>query len=145
MKQHVENVNQYLANLAVWNVKVHNLHFNVKGSQFMGLHKFFEGVYEEIFEYYDEVAEHLKMANVMPLVRMSDYLKVATIEEIEGRDYSCEESVAIILADMNLMKDMAVALRKEADEAGCFAGVSLMEEHIAYYAKQIWFLESTLG
>ena len=32
--KNVQQVNQYLADLSVWNVKLHNLHFNVTGPQF---------------------------------------------------------------------------------------------------------------
>lgn len=38
--KNVQEVNKYLANLAIWNVKLHNLHFNVVGSQFVPTHEY---------------------------------------------------------------------------------------------------------
>ena len=49
----VELLNQYLANLAVWNIKLHNLHWNVVGNQFIQLHNFTEEMYDELFEAFD--------------------------------------------------------------------------------------------
>ena len=68
-------MNEYLSNLAVLNVNLHNLHWNVVGVQFVQLHEFTEQLYDEFFEKYDSVAEILKMQGEKPLVKLSDYLK----------------------------------------------------------------------
>ena len=34
----------YLANLAVWNAKLHNLHWNVVGRAFVQVHEYTEGL-----------------------------------------------------------------------------------------------------
>ena len=39
----------YLANLAVWNAKLHNLHWNVVGPAFVQVHEFTESLYDEVF------------------------------------------------------------------------------------------------
>ena len=103
----VELLNQYVANLAVWNVKLHNLHWNVIGNQFVQVHEFTEGIYDDVFEKYDEVAELLKMKGEMPLSTMAEYLKVATIEEVPARDFSIKESLEILKADLDLMNKLA--------------------------------------
>ena len=36
----MKKLNTYLANLAVINIKIHNLHWNVVGSQFVAVHEF---------------------------------------------------------------------------------------------------------
>ena len=51
--KNVQQVNQYLADLSVWNVKLHNLHFNVTGPQFKSIHEYLESIYDEAFEYFD--------------------------------------------------------------------------------------------
>lgn len=50
--------NQYLADLAVVNFKLHNLHWNVQGKAFVAVHQFTEELYNQVFEYFDAVAEH---------------------------------------------------------------------------------------
>ena len=53
--KNLQAVNQYIANLAIWNIKLHNFHFNVVGSQFVPAHKYLEEVYDVAFDYYDAV------------------------------------------------------------------------------------------
>ena len=50
-------IKTYLANLAVWNVKLHNIHWNVVGPYFVSVHEYTEKLYDEVFEAYDAVAE----------------------------------------------------------------------------------------
>ena len=35
-----EKINVYVATLAVWNVKLHNIHWNVEGHLFKGIHEY---------------------------------------------------------------------------------------------------------
>jgi len=140
----VELLNQYVANLAVWNVKLHNLHWNVIGNQFVQVHEFTEGIYDDVFEKYDEVAELLKMKGEMPLSTMAEYLKVATIEEVPARDFSIKESLEILKADLDLMNKLAREIRDLADEEDDFTTVAIFEDHVAGYDKNIWFVESML-
>ena len=48
--KNLQQVNQYLADLSVWNVKLHNLHFNVTGPQFKSIHEYLESIYDETKE-----------------------------------------------------------------------------------------------
>ena len=50
-------LNTYLANLAVINIKIHNLHWNIVGSQFVSVHEYLESEYDKAGERLDEVAE----------------------------------------------------------------------------------------
>jgi starvation-inducible DNA-binding protein len=143
--KNIELVNKYLANLSVWNVKLHNLHFNVVGPQFKSIHEYLESVYDEAFEYYDAVAEAVKMRGQFPVVNVSEYLKISNIEELGAESIRQEKAVEILLSDIKLMRDIAVELRAGADEEGDFGFVSLLEDQIAYYVKQIWFIESMLA
>lgn len=138
-------VNQYLADLSVWNIKLHNLHFNVVGPQFKGIHEYLEVIYDNAFEYYDAVAEHVKMQGKYPIANISKYLEISSIEELGEADVPQAEAVQILLADIKKMNETAVALRNSADEEGDFLLVGLLEEHIAYYVKQIWFIEASFN
>ena len=142
--KNVQQVNQYLADLSVWNVKLHNLHFNVTGPQFKSIHEYLESIYDEAFEYFDAVAEHVKMQGQFPLVNSAEYAKLTKIEELGQEDIPQAKVIDILRKDFKYMNDQAVAIRAAADEEGDFLLVSMMEDHVAYYVKQIWFLESML-
>ena len=96
LMKHHKLLQQYLSNLAVLNVKLHNIHWNVVGRNFMRIHNFTEEIYDKVFEDFDEVAELLKTKNEMPLSTMVEYLENATIEEIKAKDFCIVESLEII-------------------------------------------------
>lgn len=140
-----EKLNVYLSNLAVLNVNLHNIHWNVVGKQFVQVHEFTEELYDDFFEKYDAVAEMLKMKGEKPLVKLSDYLKNASIEELEGDKFEIRESFEIVLGYLEEMKKLATEIRNEADEDGDFEVVAEFEDHVAGYSKNIWFVKSILA
>ncbi len=142
--KHFDMLQKYLSNLAVLNVKFHNIHWNVVGKQFIEIHNFTEEAYDKLFEEFDEVAELLKMKDVMPLSTVAEYLENASIEEVKAKDFSTEESLELVKNDFELMKDLATEIRNTADEEGDFETVAMFEDYIANYNKQIWFIKSLL-
>ena len=140
-----KKMNTYLANLAVLNTKLHNLHWNVEGKQFMQVHNFTEDLYDDFFEKYDEVAEILKMKGEFPLVKLSEYQEAATIEELESKKYGVDEVLNEVLADLKEMKKLAAEIRNDADDAGDFEVVGAFEDHVAGYSQNIWFVRSILA
>ena len=140
-----ENLQTYLANLAVLNTKLHNLHWNVEGKRFMQIHEFTEALYDDFFEKYDEIAEIMKMKGEMPLVKMEDYMENATVTELEGKVFGCNEVLEIVENDLKEMKSLAVKIREEADEDDDFEVVGELEEHVAGYSKNLWFIRAIRG
>ena len=137
-----EKLNPYLANLVVAYAKFHDLHWNVKGKLFMQVHEYTEGRYDDFAEKFDEVAEKIIMKGEKPVSKLKEYMALASIEEMSGNDFRDEEVLAVVLADIKLLKEQAVVLRKEFDAAGEYIVVAMLEDHIAGYEKEIWFLEA---
>ena len=135
-------LNLYLANLAVWTAKLHNIHWNVEGLAFVQVHQFTEKLYEETFEQYDAVAEVQKMQKAMPLVRLSEFLNIATIKECDAKAFSIEEALKLVKSDMELMSSLAKEIRDEADSKGDFQVVAMFEGYLEGYAKNLWFLDA---
>ena len=144
MKIH-DKMNTYLANLAVLNTKLHNLHWNVEGKQFMRVHNFTEDLYNDFFEKYDEVAEMIKMKGEYPLVKLSEYQDSSTIEELDSKSFSEDEVLKEILSDLKEMKKLATEIRNAADEIDDFEVVAEFEDQVADYSQNIWFIESMLA
>ncbi|NLV88012.1 MAG: DNA starvation/stationary phase protection protein [Tissierellia bacterium] len=142
--KHIELLQKYLSNLAVLNIKLHNIHWNVVGPLFVEVHNFTEEIYDKLFEALDEVAELLKMKKEYPLSTLAEYLEKADIEEIKAKDFSIKESLEIVKKDLELMKSLATEIRNVADEEGDFETVAIFEDYVADYSKNIWFLNSML-
>ena len=114
-----EKINAYVATLAVWNVKLHNIHWNVEGHLFKGIHEYTESLYDRAAEQYDETAEILKMRGEMPVATIAESLKASVIEELPSRVFSCCEA--------------------EADD---FQVQGTFEGYLAGFAKDLWFLRA---
>jgi len=136
----MEKLNVYLSNLAVWNVKLHNLHWNVVGVQFIAIHNFTEELYDDVFQKYDAVAEYIKMNDGKPLANLSDYLDKTTMKELTETSYKTQEVLDHLKEDLELMNALAAEIRNEADEKGDFVAVDMFEEHVEFYNKQLWFI-----
>ena len=75
-------LNAYIANIGVGYIKLHNLHWNVVGSQFKAVHEYLESLYDAFADVLDETAELLKMAGAQPVASLKGYLEIATIKEL---------------------------------------------------------------
>ncbi len=140
----INKVNEYLSNLAVLNANLHNLHWNVEGLQFVQVHEFTEELYDDFFEKFDAVAELLKMKGEKPLVRLSDYLKHASIKELDKDVFTVRETLEIVLEYLTTMRELALEIRNLAAEEDDFDIANEFEDHIAGYNKNIWFVKSML-
>ena len=135
-------LNTYLASLAVLNVKLHNLHWNLRGGDFITLHKFTEELYEQAFKAYDAVAELLKMKQEFPLTSMKDYLENSIIAEAPSKHYTIPEVLEILLQDYDKMYIFAKEIRHIADENGENSIVAAFDDYLAEYEKNLWFIRA---
>ncbi|MEQ0487808.1 ferritin-like domain-containing protein [Anaerococcus murdochii] len=111
----------------------------------MAVHEYLEAEYDKASDRLDEVAELIRMAGEFPVANIKEYLEISTIKEIEDfKEISIKEALEIVLSDIKLQKELALEIRKEADEADNFPVTNAMEDHIEDYNKQIWFVESSL-
>ncbi len=135
-----KDFNKHLSNLAVANFKLHNVHWNVAGPNFIAIHEFTEKLYDEVFENFDQVAEHQKMYEALPFVKMSEYLENATIKEINSKPFNTKEALDTVKEILDVLREDATELRNECDEAGWFSAVGMLEGHIESYNKHIWMI-----
>ena len=135
-------LNQYLANVAVEYVKLHNLHWNVVGSSFKQVHEYLETLYDGFADVLDGVAELLKMYDIHPLASMKDYLAAATIQELGSVELSTSEALSIARGDLLVLKAQAESIRSAADADDVYDVVAAMEEQLSDYNKTLWFLQA---
>ena len=143
--KYVANMNAYLSDLVVFYLKLHDLHWNVKGMQFVPVHQYSESRYEDMAEKFDEIAELIIQHGEKPVSSISEYVKNASIKELNKGSYRDEEVIKIIAEDMAQLKAAAEALRLKMAEEDVFDVVAVLEEHIAGYQKELWFLHSMMA
>ena len=138
-------LNAYIANIGVGYIKLHNLHWNVVGSQFKAVHEYLESLYDSFADVLDESAEILKMCGEQPVASLKGYLSLATIKELPDKKIDQKKALRLTLAKLVLLRARAAAVRAIADKGDVFGIANLMEDHTANYAKQIRFLRSMLA
>jgi starvation-inducible DNA-binding protein len=137
-------LNALLADEFVLYVKARRFHWNVVGSDFGELHKFFEDQYEALDDIVDEVAERARALDVIAAGSMAEFLKLARIKEHQGENPNAPRMLAALLADhealiRSLRKDLETA--NELGDAGTNDFLTgLMERH----EKFAWMLRSYL-
>ena len=138
-----KKLNPYLSDLVVMYLKLHDLHWNVKGMQFVPVHQYTESRYEDMSEKFDAVAELIIMQGEKPVSSIKEYLELASIKELAKGDYRDEEVLKIVLSDLEHLRAEALDIHESCSDN--FSVVAMMEEHIAGYDKELWFLKSMMA
>lgn len=127
------------ADLAVLNVKFHNLHWNVVGPRFVPVHEALEAFYDMFFEQYDEIAERMRMLGEYAPASMKTYLEISDIKELDNKDYQIKEVLEIVEDTLSHLKNLVRDLRVAANEEDDPVTAAMMDDLEAAYDKQRWF------
>lgn len=144
-KNLLEKMNKYLADTAVMYIKLHNLHWNVSGMQFKGVHEYLEALYDATTERMDSIAELIRMHDEYPAASVADYLKLSSIKELPSEKIDIKSAMAIVLEDLQTFEKQAKEVRAAAEKEDAFDVANMMEDHCADYQKTIWFIKSMLA
>ena len=145
MKNIASSLNAYLSDLVVFYLKLHDLHWNVKGPQFVEIHKYTESRYEDAAEKFDEIAELVLMHGEKPVSSIAGYLKLASLQEPGRESYRDSEVLQLLVEDLSHLKNEAQQIRSRMAEADIFDVAAVLEEHVAGYNKELWFLRSMMA
>jgi starvation-inducible DNA-binding protein len=140
----VELLNARLADAIDLQTQLKQAHWNVKGPFFIGLHKLFDEVNEEVEEYIDEIAERaVALGGVVDgtarMVASRTQLPEYPANIADGRKHV--EAVATALASFGKLARKAIDQSNElqdADTADLFTQVSRGID------KSLWFVEAHL-
>lgn len=142
--QLVSVLNKQISNWSVLYMKLHNYHWNVKGSQFFTLHVKFEEFYNEAGIHVDVIAERLLAIGGNPVATMKDCLEIASVDEANGQE-TADEMVQSLINDFSLItgelrEGMSMAAKMNDETTGdmLLAIHSGLEKHI-------WMLKAFLG
>jgi len=137
-------LNKLLADEFVLYAKTRNYHWNVEGSNFMEMHKLYEGQYEQLDEIIDNVAERIRALGHYAEARLKDYTRLTNLEE---QEYTTEQNAQLqnLLVDHEtIIKELRRMITLFADEHKDLGSsdfvTGLMQEH----EKIAWFIRSYL-
>jgi starvation-inducible DNA-binding protein len=136
-------LNTLLADEHILYSKTRNYHWNYEGDNFMEMHKFYEGQYEELAEMIDDIAERIRKIGHHAESRLKDFVKLARLDE---PNYTTKQSEQV----KNLTDDhetLIRLLRKDIDTTDKLndAGTTdLLTRVIQVHEKMAWMLRSYL-
>lgn len=139
-----KSLNPYLSSLSVMYFKLHNLHWNVVGKNFKEVHEYIETIYDAVALKLDEVAEKIKMNFELPYTNMNEFLENSIIKEIPSQNYSVKDAIKILSDDLVAIKDQAEKARLELAEDDAFTATMMLEDHVTFFEKEVWFSKSML-
>jgi len=136
-------LNAVLADEYVLYTKTRNYHWNVVGTQFNDLHKFFEAQYEQLDAFVDEVAERARTLGGHASGTLTEFLQQARLLEQPGKYPEARGMISALLADhetlvRQLRQDVDATANKYGDVGTSDFLTGLLEKH----EKMAWMLRA---
>lgn len=139
-------LNKVLAHQFALYVKTLNYHWNIEGSDFYALHKFFEKQYEELLDIVDEVAERVRSLGFKTIASLKEYSKLSKVEdELFGGGKNQMQMLEQLAYDH---ETIIKVIRKDADEVLAKYNDSgtnnFLTEKLEQHEKMAWMLRAFL-
>lgn len=134
-----------LADEYVLYTKTRNAHWNVQGSDFFEKHKFFEGQYEQLDDFIDDVAERIRTLGHYSPASLKSFLGLTQLTEMSSEKNDSNGFIKELLSDhesiiITLREHIQTFGDKYHDLGTADFVTGLMENH----EKMAWFLRSHL-
>ena len=141
-----ELLNELVATFGVFNIKLYQHHFYVKGPQFFKLHEEFEELYDGVTEQFDELAERLIAIGGKPYATLGEFLEHSVVKEspYDSKE-TAEEMVHSTVVDYKIIDEKLQKGIVLTGEAGDDATQDLLIGYKAGVDKTIWMLQAFLG
>lgn len=140
----LDEMNTFLADLAVFYRKLQNYHWNIKGNDFFVIHPKLEEYYDEINEQIDEIAEIILMCGGQPLGTLKDYIEKSCITEAKNEKIQTTELFNNVLKDVETLLGKVIKIKEEADSQKQYLLSATMDDYISNYSKKIWMLKQSM-
>lgn len=140
-----EKLNEYLANQQVMYMKLHNLHWYVKGRSFFTLHAKLEELYDQTAQIMDDVAERLLALGGSPVASLKKALALSSVKELEDVPISSDETIKSLISDVEYWIRDTKEIVKLADDDDDGATADQFNGYLAEYQKLLWMLKSYIS
>ena len=142
----IKILNQLLSDEYVLYTKSRNYHWNVVGSDFSELHKFFEAQYEELDDIIDEVAERARSLGGNSLGTLKEFLQNTKLKEFSGDTPEAKKMIANLLNDHeSIIKELRQNLNTCAEQYHDMGTSDFLTGLMEQHEKMAWMLRAYLG
>ena len=144
MGKEIDILNEYMCNLKVFNNNLYNLHFNIIGECFMGLHKKLEEYYNEVALMYDKVGERIKMMNGYPSTSLTKIEEISSIKSMKSQNYTGKQVLEILDNDLTFLKDYTKDLILYFEKKNDYYTLNILNDNLNFIYKNLWMIKSSL-
>ncbi|HEY9486790.1 MAG TPA: DNA starvation/stationary phase protection protein [Chryseosolibacter sp.] len=137
-------LNRVLADEYIVYTKTRSYHWNVEGSNFMEMHKFYESQYEELDEIIDEVAERVRALGHYAEGRLKDFTRLSRLEEPESTTKQSEQLRNLLNDDETIIQNMRKLITTFAEENKDLGTSDFITSVMEKHEKMAWFIRSYL-
>ncbi|ETD25748.1 Dps family protein [Helicobacter canis] len=141
----VENLRKLQADSIVLYMKVHNFHWNVRGSDFPQAHKALEEIYEKFADMFDDLAERIIQLDGTPVVTLAEAVKISKVKEETKTNFTSKEILKEVLKIYNHLHEDFESLAKLADKDDDRVTASYCDDKLAELEKAIWMVNAQLS
>ena len=142
-KKIAEGLSHFLADSYTLYLMTHNFHWNVTGPQFNSLHNMFMTQYTEQWTALDEIAERIRALGYPAPGTYKEYVKLASIKEVEGVPPAME-MVALLVKAQEATARTARKLLPLVADANDQPTADLLTQRLNIHEKTAWMLRSLL-
>lgn len=131
-----------LADSFAFYLKAHNFHWNVEGPDFKQYHELFGGLYEEVWEAVDAVAEHIRAVDGYAPGSLSKFSELTSINDANDVPTALEMVKQLLEDNQKVINSLMGAFRM----AERFSEVGLsnfLQDRIDTHKKHGWMLRAT--
>lgn len=112
----VSILSKVLADEYLLHTKTRNYHWNITGSQFSDLHKFFQSQYKELDTIIDEVAHRIRCLGEKSIDTLIEFILITKLQEAVGQYPDAKDMITTLLADHEpMIEDLRVDIETTAD------------------------------
>lgn len=141
----IELLNTQLADTFDFYSQVKQAHWNVKGMNFIAIHKLFDEIAEDVLKYVDTIAERATALGGVALGTARIAAKNSRLKEIEHGALQSPDAIRMVVECMGNLASSTRTAIDTADKAGDIATADLFTEIVRDLDKHIYFLDSHLN
>lgn len=141
----VESLRKLQADSIVLYMKVHNFHWNVRGSDFPQAHKALEEIYDGFADMFDDLAERVIQLGGAPVVTLAEAIKISKIKEETKTTFTSKEILKEVLKIYENLHEDFTDLAKLADKDEDRVTASYCDDKLAELEKAIWMVKAQLA
>lgn len=133
-----------LANTFIMYFRAHSYHWNVESKNFSEMHAFFGGIYEEVHDAIDAIAEELRALDVYAPISLTEMYNYKTASEDTDKPVNVQAMLTNLAASNGLVIDALNKVFSTATAANQQGLADFAAGRIDVHKKHGWMIRSYL-